>query len=741
MISKTLAPQSIALIGASKTPGKLGYDILSNIVHLGFTGEIFPINPKGGEMFGKKVYENVSLLPKAVDVAVIAVPAKFVCAVAIECGKKGISGIVVISAGFKEVSKEGAEEEKKLAKICEKYNMTLIGPNCLGIINTDISLNASFAEGMPPKGNISLLSQSGAMAVAILDWASKSGLGFSKVISMGNKAGTSENEFLEFLLEDKTTDVILLYLESIADGKKLMEIAKKNNGKKPIIIVKSGRSEAGTKAISSHTGSLAGSDAAVEAAFKQVGIIRAMDTEELFNYAKVFSSYVPFFHACSAKQSFQNSQKKNKKDTQKEERNLSQLSGRVAIITNAGGPGILATDALSETKLTLAQFSAETEEKLAEGLPAAAALHNPVDVIGDASATRYEYALKTVLADKNVDSVLVLLTPQVMTEPKKVASITVAMTHEYLCKPVVAAFMGGENVEEGKRIFKRHHLPVYEFPKNAVLALEKLRWHRQMQNVNFLPDKGETRGGILERETLSNSSRHGEGEKSHAQKIILSSAPQEKIHTEKAFELFEIYGIPAPKVQLATTKQEAKKIAQKEGFPIVLKIASPDVFHKTDVGGIRIDLQTEVDVEKAFSDIMETVQKNMPAARLRGVTVERMMPMGKEVIIGATKDPQFGHLLMFGLGGIYVEVLKDVSFRIAPVNHTQAKKMISEIASLKILTGVRGESPVDIDAIADVIVKIGQMVTDFPEISEIEINPLIAGLKTGVRAVDAKIVL
>ncbi len=691
-------PQSIALVGASKVPGKLGYDILSNLVNLGYEGNLYPVNPKGEEVLGLPMYPSVIDLPETPDVALIIIPAPSVNNAVEQCGKKGVQNVVIISAGFKEIGGEGVRREEELKEIVDKYNINLVGPNCLGIINTKILMNASFAEGMPTFGNVSLVSQSGAMAVAMIDWAYESGLGFAKIISMGNKTGINENELLEYLGSDPDTKVILMYLESIADGTEFLRLAREISLKKPIIIVKSGTSEAGTKAISSHTGSLAGSDIAIATAFRQGGVIRAQTVEDLFDYAKAFSYQNP------------------------------PHGDKVGIITNAGGPGIMATDELARTGLKLATLSEKTQQKLAEGLPATAALGNPVDVIGDALTDRYRHAIETVLASKEVDSLLVVLTPQVMTEVKRVAAVTTALAKQHSDITVLSAFVGGESIERGRQVFCRYCFPNYPFPERAIDTLKR------MQQYSAWKKSEAARLGAVKSFPPSPKNATTDA-------IFASKKAGDRLSFEEAKDLVSAYGIHVPEIRLAQTAEEAASHATEIGYPVVLKIASPQIYHKTDVGGIRIDLSDTDAVKTAFAEIIASVKENAPQATIEGITVEAMMSLGNEIIIGVNRDLQFGHMLMFGLGGIYVEILRDVTFRIAPVSHQEALQMIEEIKAISILKGARGEKPVDLDSIAEVIVKVGQIVTDYPQISELEMNPLIASPVHGTIAVDTKCIV
>lgn len=686
---KTLfQPKGIAVIGASTTPGKLGYDVFSNLVNLGYKGKLYPVNPKGGDLLGTSIYKNLSDVKSKIDLAVIIVPALFVVKVLNECGKQKIKNIIIITAGFKEIGGEGLKREKQIQRLIEQYKFNLIGPNCLGIINTHQSLNASFAEGMPAQGNIALVSQSGAMAVAITDWAYTHDLGFSKIISLGNKAGISEIDLLEYLANDKETKVILMYLESIENGQAFMQLAKKITKKKPVIIIKSGTSSEGIKAISSHTGSLAGSDEAVKAAFKQSGIIRANSIEDLFDYARAFS--------------YQSPPKGN----------------RVAIITNAGGPGIMATDSLEKSDLKLAELSPSTKIALAKTLPEAANINNPVDIIGDALADRYEVALKNVLKDKDVDAVMVLLTPQTMTEEEKTANLITKFSKKYPQKTILTCFMGGKNVEAPVHFLAKSKVPNFEYPDRAVKTLEKM--------YNYNQFRSSSDGALAQiRDSMGKAPKLKISEK--AKESIRRKLKRRKgqIPMTLALELLELYQIKTPQAAVAQTPKEAVEIAEQIGYPVVMKICSDQILHKTDAGGVQVSLKNAQEVQKAFKEILKSVKRYNSKAEIGGIFVQKMTTFGREVIIGMKRDAQFGPMIMFGLGGIYVEVLKDVTFRIAPLSCQDAKEMVCEIKAIELLKGVRGEAPADLKKLAEVICHVSQMVMDFTEIEELDINPLI----------------
>ncbi|MGC8786975.1 MAG: acetate--CoA ligase alpha subunit [Anaerolineae bacterium] len=695
MLKAFFTPQSVAVIGAAREPGKLGYGVLSNILKYGYTGKVYPINPKAEEILGLKCYPSVLDVPEPVELAVIVIPNKFVPQVMEECGKKGVQGAIIISAGFRESGMEGIKLEHQVLDIARQYGIRIVGPNCLGIISTHTPLNASFAAGMPPKGSIAFMSQSGALCTAILDWALAKEIGFSHFVSLGNKADVNEVDLLQAWKDDEHSRVIIVYMEGLSDGQKFMEVARQVTRHTPVIAVKSGNTAAGSRAVSSHTGSLAGSERAYQAAFHQTGVLRATSIEQLFDYSLAFA-YQP------------------------------ELKGRnIAIVTNAGGPGIMATDALENSGMKLATLQPETIETLRQGLPAAANVYNPVDVIGDALADRYEHALKAVLQDKNVHGVLVILTPQVYTQIEETAEVVgrLAAMHD---KPVLACFMGEERVGPGIKILNRYQIPNYSFPERAVGALRAMadfsEWRqRPVPQYERFEVNHERVAQIFAR-------ARSEG------RLTLGDA--------ESREIMEAYGLRIPRSILARTVEEAVEAADSIGYPVVMKVASPDILHKSDIGGVRLNVANAEQVRDLFDLLIFRAQRYMPEAQIWGVLVQEMVAKGKEVIIGVNRDPQFGPLLMFGLGGIYVEVLKDVTFRIAPVSRQEATEMIDEIRSYHLLRGVRGEKPSDLDAIVDAILRVSQLVTDFPEIVEMDINPLMvheAG--KGAVAVDMRFVL
>uniref|UniRef100_A0A7C5P7Z0 CoA-binding protein n=1 Tax=Thermodesulfobium narugense TaxID=184064 RepID=A0A7C5P7Z0_9BACT len=683
-------PNSVAIIGASSEEKKLGHAVLKNVIDGGYTGNIYPINPNADSILGYKCFKSVLDIPGDVDLAVFVIPSKFVNPVMRECAQKGVKGAIVITAGFRETGLEGAKLEKELKEIIKSNNIKLIGPNVLGLIDTHNNLNASFASFMPKRGNIGFISQSGAFATAIMDWAAANDIGFSKFISIGNKADINEVDLLEVLKDDSNTDVILMYLESIDNGRSFMEVAYKTSKIKPIIVLKSGTTAAGAKAATSHTGSLAGSDQAYTSAFKQCGVIRASTVEDLFDLAIGFA-YQPLLN-----------------------------SDNIAIVTNAGGPGIMASDAIENFGLRIANLSNNTIETLRINLPPAAAVYNPVDVLGDALADRYEFALRNVLKDESVDGVMVILTPQVYTQAMQTAECIVGAKNPK--KPIFSIFMGGKTIAGAVKYLMENSVPNYSFPERAAFVFRSMHERKiWLSKPEPVYKKFDTKFDLA-----AKSLRSPERSK------------RPSLGDWEVREVFEGYGFNLPKTLLATTSLEASDFAEKLGFPVVMKIASPDILHKTDVGGVKVGLKSKDEVIRAFDDIMISARRYFPDAEIWGVTIQQMLPPGKDVIIGSVKDPQFGHMIMFGLGGIYVEVLKDVSFRIVPVSEIDAINMIKEIKSFKLLSGTRGEKGVDQNAIVDAILRVSNLVTDFPEIVELDINPLRV-FEEGAVAIDMRL--
>ncbi len=698
MLEPFFTPKSIAVIGASTSPGKLGYTVVENLVNGGYTGvgKVYPINPKADEILGLQVFPSVLKVPEPIELAVLVIPYMLVPDALRECGQKGIPAAIIITAGFREAGMEGLERERELMQIASEYGMRLVGPNCLGIIDTYTPMNASFSAGTPPSGPMAFMSQSGALGTAVLDWALAGRLGLSKFVSLGNKADVGETDLLKAWADDPNSKVIMIYVEGLPNGQEFIDTARVVGRKKPIVAVKSGVTQSGSRAVSSHTGSLAGSEQAYQAAFQQAGVIRATSMQNLFDIALALG-YQPI------------------------------LKGdRIAIVTNAGGPGILATDALERSGMSLARFKNETIQKLMENLPDAASAANPVDVLGDARADRYRRAMQLVSEDPNVDGILVVLTPQAMTEIEATAQAVVELSRS-IDKPIFGCFMGEARIQAGVEILEKGGVPNYGFPERAAIAFRAMSDYRSICNreeqdyVTFEVDRD------VVREVIDRIRSEG--------RVTIGDAEARDIQTA--------YGLRIPESRLAASPDEAVKIASEIGYPVVLKIASPDILHKTDVGGVRVGLSNATELRDAYELMVYRAQRYIPDARIWGCQVQEMAPSGGlEILVGMNRDPQFGPLVTFGLGGIYVETLKDVTFRIAPFSYQEAEQMLKEIRSHALLDGVRGQPPVDKEAIIDTLLRVGQLVQDFPEIVELDINPLIVYPEgQGGISIDMRLVL
>jgi len=692
------APRSVAVIGASAKPQSLGRAVFANLLFAGYNGCVYPVNSKAKNVLGVRAYPSVLDVPDDVDLAVVLVPAGMVPQVLKDVGRKGCKGAVVISAGFKEVGGEGIERERQLQEVAQTYGITVVGPNCFGLINTDpsVSLNATFSRSFPLHGKIAFISQSGAVGVAALEYAAGKRIGFSKFISIGNKADTHENHVLEALADDPLTDVILLYVEDLEDPKEFINLALRISEKKPILAVKSGRTAEGAKAAASHTGALSGSDEVYDSLFAQCGVLRVETLEELFRFGIALANQpLP-------------------------------RGKRIAIVTNAGGPGIMATDSAIRHGLELATLEPRTKAILQEHLPPTVSLNNPIDLVGDAGETRYQLALQGVLADDNVDGVLVICVPQMMTNLEATSTV-IAQQVKFANKPVFAVYMATGDIENSLKILEDAQIPHYRFPEDAARALSAMaryvRWRTRPRTEvkhyeDVQPDKV--------REILAKA-------KSEGRRFL----PEPEAHA-----VLRAYGLPMSRSKLVKNEAEAVRAAREIGFPVAMKIVSPHIVHKVDVGGVKLNLQTEADIKNAYGDLIQQVKAARENADIWGVLIQEMVRGGKETILGMKRDPHFGALLMFGLGGIYVEVFRDVTFRIAPIRELSAQHMIEGIKGIKLLRGFRGEPPSDVEAIETSLTRLSQLVTDFPEIEEMDINPLIvlpAG--SGARVVDARILI
>jgi len=679
MLESLLIPETVAVLGASRNPGKVGHAFVANLIKSSFKGTIVPVNPEAKEVLGLKCYKSLEEFGGKIDLSIIVVPPRFVKDAIQSSANAGAKQVIVITAGFKEVGAEGAKAEEEIAQLCRSLGMRLMGPNCLGVLNTHHKMNATFAPALPPPGGISLISQSGALCVAILDWASAQKLGMSKVFSIGNKADLNEADFLQALAEDKQTAVVACYLESITDGNRFLRIAEEAASIKPVVILKVGVTSAGAKAASSHTGSLAGADIAYGAAFKRSGIIRAENFEALFDYALAFATQP-----------------------------LPQ-GNRVAVITNAGGPGIMAADSAEMRGLKMVSPSDATKAKLKEFLPSAASFNNPIDVLGDAEPDRYVKSFELAQDDENIDAIVVVVTPQNMTAPLQLAE-RLAAVHKGK-KPLLSAFMGGDDVAKAKEELMALGIPNYPSPDRAMGALRAMcdynAWRRRPPRiVTRFPVNRRRVERVLQMHIRTGQLQMGEVD---------------------AKEILRAYNFNILDGNLAKTADEAVDIAERIGYPLVLKISSPDIIHKSDFGGVRINLANGEQVRDAFDLMMLRIQRRAPNAYIRGAYVEKMGPRGREVILGMTRDPQFGPMLMFGLGGIFVEVMKDVTFHLAPITAEEAMQMLKGTRSYALLKGARGQAPVDLQAIASALQRISQLTTDYEAISELDINPFIVG--------------
>jgi acetyltransferase len=694
MSKSLLNPKSVAIIGASAKPGKVGHEILSNMVKGKFAGPIVPVNPSADEICGVKCYPRLGDYSGKVELAVVVVPPKAVYDAVKDSIYQGAKAVVIITAGFREVNAEGLEMENKIATLCKEHRVKLLGPNCLGAINPHHNLNASFANHMPEKGGISVISQSGALCTAILDWAASRHLGLARLVSMGNKAGLDESDFLEYLSKDEQTKVIVGYLESINDGKQFIQAAKNASTQKPVVIFKSGVTQAGGKAASSHTGSLAGADIAYGAAFRRSGVVRADTFESMFDFAMAFAM-----------------QPLPKGD-------------RVAIITNAGGPGIMAADAVELSGMRVSPLAKVHASALAARLPKAASVSNPIDVLGDADPSRYVDAVLAAQKDDSIDAIIVILTPQAMSNPDGTA-IEIAH-HASSDKPILVSFMGDLDVKEAREKLIAHNIPDYPSPERAVNALKAMwdyqRWlQRPPRVLTRFPVNRHRVERIINRQRKTGLLQLGEA---------------------AAKDILKAYEFKVPVGALAQSRDEAVAAATRAGYPVAMKIASPDIVHKSDMGGVKLNLGDAGAVEDAYDLMMLRIRERAPQADIHGVYVEKMCKRGRECILGMTRDPQFGPMLMFGLGGIFVEVMKDVTFNIAPVTYDEAMQMLESTKSFALLKGTRGQKEVDLSAIAVALQRISQLVTEFPEIQEMDINPFMVGeIGEESIAADARITL
>ena len=698
-LDKIFKPKSIAIVGATNRVGAPGFSILRNLVGSGYEGVVYPVNPTKESIQGVQAYKSVSDLPKVVDLAIIVTPAKIVLDVVEECGKKGIKGILIISAGFKEIGEEGKKLEEELLKIKEKYGLRIVGPNCVGFILPYLNMNATFARSMPEKGNIALFSQSGAICGAILDWAAAAKVGFSSFVSVGSMLDVDFGDLIDYFGMDIHTRSIVLYVESITNAKKFMSAAKSFARAKPIIVIKSGRYKEGAKAATSHTGAMAGEDIVYDAAFKRAGIVRVKEISDLFNCSSIL-----------AKQP--------------------RPTGRnIAIITNAGGPGVLATDAIIERGGRLADLSEETMKKLNSFLPTHWSHANPIDIIGDANEDLYEKTIEVCLDDKNIDGILIICVPQVVADPKALSDKIIDLSKK-TTKPILVAYPGEESVYHARQILNRNNVPAYSTPEEAVESYMYLyQYARNLQLIFETPEELNIKSSPSYREKLKNTIKKALKEN----RTLLTEG--------EAKEFIEIYGIQTTKPETAESEDKAIKIAEEIGYPIVMKIHSPQITHKSDVGGVALSIDCKESLKKEYKDMMKRVKEKAPDAEIQGVTIQKMIEnKGTELIIGSKKDPVFGSVILFGMGGIYTELFKDRAIGFPPLNQVLAQRIIEKTKAYTLLKGFRNIPPVNVQKVEETLINFSQMIIDHPEIKEIDINPLIASGNELI-AVDARIVL
>ena len=695
MLSKIMKPKSIAVIGASTKEHTIGSDIMKRLQEYKFNGKIYPVNPKGGIIEGLQAYTNVNEIPDEVDLAIIVVNAKFVLSTIDQCHEKGIKGLCIITAGFKETGKEGAEVEKQLLAKVREYGMRCVGPNCLGVVNThpDIRMDGCFAESLPERGNIGFVSQSGALGGGILNILKDLNLGFAQFISIGNQADVNAETALEYWENEEDVEQILLYMESIQNPANFRKLASRISKKKPILALKAGRSAAGASAASSHTGSLAGADKAANALLNQSGVIREYSLKNLFATAKMFAT-------CPIPK-----------------------GDRVAIITNSGGPGIMATDAVCEYGMQMAKITDETKEKLRSFLPSAASVKNPIDMIASAPIEHYKQTLETVIADDNVDMIMVIYLPFLGLKDIDVAKAIMEIKAKNPSKPIVGVFM--TKSEFFTKLSEMDvNMPFFMYAEEAADGFNRLNQQRLWQErpVGSIPSFNVDRA--------------------KAEAIIKQSISEGRaqLTTRESIDVLDAYGIRVCKSGFATNIDEVVEVGNKIGYPVVMKMTSKTTSHKTDVGGVRVNIQSEEQLRCEYNDLIAKLTEKGLIDGLEGVIIQEMVKGNREMVCGIATDPQYGPMMMFGLGGVFIEVMKDVTFRIAPLTDIDASEMIKSVKAYKLLEGARGTTPAQMDQIQETLLRLSQLVSDYPFIDELDINPLLISEKTGEGiAVDGRI--
>lgn len=691
-LTELFAAERVAVVGATDREGSIGYAVMSNLVD-DFDGEVIPVNPSRDSVLGIDAEDDVA--DTTADVAVVVVPPGVVLEVVESAGDAGVRNVVVITAGFGETGSEGARRERRLRELATEYDLNVVGPNSLGIMSTPTGLNATFGPENARPGGLSFMSQSGAFVTAVLDWANDQDVGFKDVVSLGNKAVLDETDFAAHWGDDPETDVIIGYLEGIENGREFIDTAREVTSDTPMVLVKSGRTSAGAQAASSHTGTLAGSERAYEAGLDQAGIVRAESVQELFDAAGILAGQP-----------------------------LPESDG-VAIVTNAGGPGVMATDAVGDSDLSMASFTDETSERLRDAMPEEANVHNPVDVIGDASVERFREAIEIVLADDRVGSVVVISAPTAVITFDELAE-AIADVQADARVPVAACLMGGERTTRPARTLRQQGIPSYFDPARAIESLDALATYRDVSRREYDEPQSFDVDTAAAREVL--------------ERVLDRS--DNRLGVE-AMDLLDAYGIPTPAGSIVDSADAAVEEATAIDGEVVMKIVSPDIVHKSDIGGVAVGVADD-DVADTYERLVARARNYQPDATIVGVQVQELLDLdaGVETIVGMNRDAQFGPLLLFGLGGIFVEVLEDTSVRVAPVSEREARAMTDEIQSAPLLRGARGRDPVDVDAVVETIGRLSQLVTDFPSIVELDVNPLVAmptgggGSETGVRAVD-----
>ena len=698
-LDKIFNPDSIAVIGASDEEGSVGYRLLRNLVGVGYRGVVYPVNPNKPSVQGIQTYPNVAALPRQVDLAVIATPAKIVPDIVEQCGNAGIQGIIIVSAGFKETGAEGKALESRILEIKKKYNMRIIGPNCLGVIRPHIKLNASFAAKMALSGNIAFISQSGALCTAILDWANSENIGFSNFVSIGSMIDVDYGDLIDYFGTDPKTKSIIMYVEGLTNARKFMSAARHFARTKPILVVKAGKFRESAKAATSHTGSLTGEDEVYDAAFRRAGIVRVEEIEDLFNCSEVLQL------------------QPNPKGP------------HLAIITNAGGPGVMTTDALIARSGKLAQLSSETIEALDKVLPSYWSRGNPIDILGDATPKRYSEVIKICRQENNIDGLLVIFTPQGVTNPGE-AAMAIVEACKGASKTILTSWMGEEDVEEANQILNRNKFPTYSTPERAVKTyMYMYQYTRNLQQLYETPEELPIELHTPTQPLIDALER-------------VAKENREILTEPEAKNFLEAYGIPTVKTEVAKTEEDAVSLATHMGYPVVLKVYSSQITHKTDVGGVMLNLKDDVELRDAYQKILENVKKHAPSAEIQGVSVQPMITKnGYEVIIGSRKDALFGPVILFGMGGVLVELFKDRAMGFPPLNQTLARRIMERTKIYELLKGFREGMPsANIKRLEEIMVKFSEMLVDFPQIKEVDINPLIVDNEDAI-ALDARIII